>query len=476
MRIITGVLDKYLKDESNFQSINIESVFLPETPDEIAGIIKTGKGSPFTLYGGGTGIVAGVISSSGSIISTEKLKKIQVNAGKKYVDVQAGVLLKELHEEIKKHKLWFPVDSTEQTATLGGNIATNASGAGSFKYGNIRDFVDELKIITANGENLIIRRGQIKADGTKFYFKTGNDNIKFNIIDLSSYFTYKNSAGYYMKNNMDLIDLFIGSEGTLGVITEARIKLLPAPFDIKAFMIDFKSSKEAFDFIKSIKEHKKDLSPLSLEFIDEKSLGLIREKFDKISKFNTLVFVEIDAADEKDADMKLEKFYGFLQDRGISEDRVLVTNTKAKKNFIYELREAVPNAVNEYIRQKNLTKVSTDFAVDDSMSDKMLNIYEQMLKYVKIKHVVFGHAGNNNLHINFLPENEKEHGEALAIYEDMAKEIIKLKGTISAEHGIGKIKKKYLSEMYEVEVINKMKEIKKVFDPNSILNPGNIFD
>src|SRR5208283_3660409 len=109
MRIITGDLDKYLKDESNFQSSNIEAVYLPETPEEIAEIIKNGKGSPFTLYGGGTGIVAGVISSKGSIISTEKLKKIHVNPEKKYADVQAGVLLKELHEEIKKHKLWFPV-------------------------------------------------------------------------------------------------------------------------------------------------------------------------------------------------------------------------------------------------------------------------------------------------------------------------------------------------------------------------------
>jgi len=476
MKILSGDMDKYLKDESNSKSSNISAVYIPETTEELSKIIKAGENTPFTIYGGGTGITAGAIADKGSIISTEKLKKIEINPNEKRAFVQAGVLLKELHEQAAKHNLWFPVDSTEQTATLGGNIATNASGTRSFKYGNIRNFIDELKIILASGDTLLLKRGQVMAGGTKFYFNLGKGKVKFNIMDISGYFKFKNSSGYYMNSNMDLVDLLIGSEGTLGIVSEAGIKLLPRPYEINAFMIDFVSMEEAFDFVKAVKENKKDLSAISLEFIDQGSLALIRDKFSNLDKFRILVFVEIEAADSQDSDAKMEKFSEFLDKNGIWEKRVLVSATNEKKNFIYQVREAVPNAVNEYIRQKKLTKVSTDFAVADAEFDKMTNIYAHMLKYTKIRHVMFGHAGDNNLHINFLPENDKEHAEALVIYDDMAKEIIKLKGTISAEHGVGKMKKKYLADMYGADVINKMREIKAIFDPKGILNPGNIFD
>jgi D-lactate dehydrogenase (cytochrome) len=172
----------------------------------------------------------------------------------------------------------------------------------------------------------------------------------------------------------------------------------------------------------------------------------------------------------------LEEINDILKNFDIPADKVKISSTKNKDCIVYEIRESLPQAINEMIRHKNMRKISTDFAVENKNFDRMMEIYDKILSRTKIQYFVFGHIGMNSLHINFVPEDEKQRQEALELYDVMAKEIALIGGTISAEHGVGKLKKKYLKYMYSNQIIEKMKRIKEIFDPFNLCNRGNIFD
>jgi D-lactate dehydrogenase (cytochrome) len=317
-----------------------------------------------------------------------------------------------------------------------------------------------------NGDYLELKRGQVKATGTVFRI---NESV-FSIADIPEKTSIKNSAGYYMKKDMDLIDLFAGSEGTLGIITDLKLKVLDMPADIHAFMAPFGAREQAFDFIEKLKTHSH-LKPLSIEFMDENSVELLMQKFIFPGGQSCLVFVEFE-----EAKGVMEEFTGFISGQGIDPGRVKTQSALMKEGFIYGVREALPQAVNEIMRQRGMVKISTDFSVPDGRYMELLGEYYRALEKTDVHYVVFGHAGNNNLHINFLPENKAQQEEAAAIYDALAGKAAGMAGTVSAEHGIGKLKKKYLKYMYTEEQINAMKGVKKFFDPDNLSCPGNIFD
>jgi D-lactate dehydrogenase (cytochrome) len=466
MKVRRTGIEKYLQDESNSKSVNIDRVCLPENAADLSVFLR-GNREPFTVYGGGTGIAGGATADGGIIISTEKLGKTVLDAGTMTMTLGAGALLSAVHETASKSGLWYPVDSTEQTATIGGNAATNAWGTRSYKYGSVRDFIEGIQVVLQSGEILDLQRGDSRARGFLFKFGPGS----FRVRDLSRFSGVKNSAGYFMKKNMDLIDLFIGSEGTLGVITEVTIRLKKLPEDIYAFMIPFGESREAFDFMEKIKSSRLINKPLSIEYMDSNAVLLLADKYPGIGRAGSLAFVEVE-----EGPGAVEEFGSLISSSGIDAGEVRISSTRKKKSFVYEVREALPQLINEKMRQKGLLKVSTDFSVEDKKSGAMITAYERAMRVTKVKSIMFGHAGNNNLHINFLPADKKEREEALDVYDSLAREIAGMGGTISSEHGIGKMKKKYLGYMYSESEINAMKKIKKFFDPLCRCCPGNIFD
>lgn len=467
--------EKYLRDESNSKSKNIEKLIIPENTDELSEILIKEKGF-VTIYGSGTGLVGGATNDRGIIISTEKLKGIYIDKEKRIVRAGAGVTLKELASSLREYNLWYPVDSTEQTATIGGNFATNASGTRSFKFGCIRNFIDAVSIILITGEKIDIKREQIVSRDLLFNFKLSNKNIEFSVLNLADKFSFKNSSGYYMKKNMDLIDLFIGSEGTLGVAVDISLKVFNLPYDIAALLVYFDSRDKCFKVVQELKKIDTKYKPLSIEYFDKNSLSLLKSRLNIINTKDAALIIEF-LIEKKDEEEEILNFIdSFLKKSDINSRDIFITSSKYKNDFIYYARESLPQIINEYIRQKKLKKVSTDFAVGDNLFDKMINIYDNMLSKTKIPYVIFGHIGDNNLHINFLPGNETEYEKAIELYEIMANEIGKIGGTISAEHGVGKLKKKYIKFMYDEKIINKMREIKKIFDPDMRLNIGNIFD
>jgi D-lactate dehydrogenase (cytochrome) len=484
MKYKTEAIDRYLRDESNTPGKNISGVYIPDNDAEIAELLE-GDG-PFTIYAGGTGITAGATADGGAVISTENLKFLHVDGSLNQVIAGAGVTLQELGAELARHGLWYPVDSTEQTATIGGNAATNASGARSFKYGSIRNFVNALHVIIPGAGRFRISRNSSMAKGLELPCRimssncgefilpgSGGNNIRF--IDTASGMPRKNNAGYYMKENMDVIDLLIGSEGTLGIITMIELEVMKMPHEITAFMAYFDDESRLFDMIERIKKADTGYKPCSMEYLDRESIKLLRSHGKEIKRSGGAVFMEVESGSEKETFEIYDFMDSVFSDAGIGPGDITVSSTKEKKNYIYEIREAVPNIVNEMIRTRKLRKVSTDFAVKDGRFREMMALYENIRQKAGIKSVMFGHIGDNNLHINFIPENETEYFKAKEICNDAAKKIADMGGTVAAEHGVGKLKKGYLKYMFDPEVFEAMRKIKTAFDPGNKLNMGNIF-
>ncbi|MCM8804038.1 MAG: FAD-binding oxidoreductase, partial [Candidatus Omnitrophica bacterium] len=270
----------YLEDSSNFKLGKAEKVFIPEKEEEILEVIEICKKNniPLTVSGAGTGTVGGRIATGGYIISMENFNRIiNIDKEKKQATLEAGVIVDEFLKNIEKLYLFYPPFPTERTAFIGGNVATNASGEYSFRFGPTRKYVKRIKMILTTGKTLEIKRGEI-------FERNGFIDYGIFKIPLPSYRTpdVKCSAGYYSKEGMDGIDLIIGSEGTLGIITEVSLSLieqLPPRFIIIMFL---KDEEKILEVVKEIKEKKDQLEIFSIEFFDKKSLLFLKDDFNFI--------------------------------------------------------------------------------------------------------------------------------------------------------------------------------------------------
>ncbi|HRU38825.1 MAG TPA: FAD-binding oxidoreductase [Candidatus Goldiibacteriota bacterium] len=467
MKLSGEHIERYLQDESNLKSTGISGVCMPGGAADLSFFLKHNT-EPFTVYGGGTGITGGATANSGILISTENMDRISLDARARTISAGAGTRLNSLYEAAGAAGLWYPAGPTEKTATIGGNAATNAWGAGSYKYGSIRNFIIGLEIVTPKGDFIEFERGQFTAKGSRFRTPLGS----FEICPLPERNGLKSSAGLYMREGMDLIDLFIGSEGILGVITGLKLKLLDAPVNIHGFMVPFDGEDEALSFIGRMKEVKDRYMPLSIEYMDADSVMLLAKKEKKLEKTGVLVFIEL----EETKGVDVEVFSGIMEAAGADIDSVSVSSSPSREGFIWKVRESLPQQVNEIIRHNRMRKISTDFSVADEKAGDMIELYRSALERTRVRHVLFGHAGNNNLHINFMPENDSQAGEAMEIYDYLASRIGAMGGSISAEHGIGKLKKKYLRHMFDEKEITGMKKVRDFFDPEGICCPGTMLD
>jgi len=228
------LLVSYSGDASNFSG-NPDVLFIPENINELRKCVKNCylKKIPFTISGAGTGLTGGRVALSGACISSEKLNRIiEINFEQQYIIVEPGVLLKDVEEELSKIGFFLPPNPTEKNCTIGGNAATNASGSRTFKYGSFRDYILQLKIILPNGEETHLRRSCDVVNSDKLLITTLN-NITFEInFEALNIPNVKHSAGYYLKQGIEPIDLFIGSEGTLGVISEIKLKIFNSSGDL----------------------------------------------------------------------------------------------------------------------------------------------------------------------------------------------------------------------------------------------------
>ena len=496
MQVKTAVdeLQNYLIDASNLQGGFADKLFIPETANEIAEILREAndKNIKVTVSGARTGTVGGAIPFGGYVISLEKINKIkEINKDDLYAIVESGVVLNDFQKQTEAENLFYPPDPTEWSCQIGGTIATNASGARSFKYGATREFVQTLEIVLANGEILKLKRGEnFSKDGFIEVKTEQGTTIKAKLPTYAQPNVRKNTSGYFSGEVIDAIDLFIGSEGTLGIITEAKLKILPKPESFFSGIIFFENETNLLEFVnearnlsfqnrdaKDQKSKIKDqINATFIEYFDENALGFIAEKFAQVPEnAKGAIFFEQETIAETE-DALLEKWNELLEKHSADLDKSWFTTTEQDREKMREFRHALPVAVNERIVRNRQKKVGTDMAVPDECFASFLRFYKEKLDASGLEYVIFGHIGDNHLHANMIPKNDDEAVKARHLYGRFIAQSIMLGGTISAEHGIGKHKSKYLYVQYGERYLNEMAELKKAFDPKGILGRGNMFD
>lgn len=484
------ILD-YLKDASNMPGGHADGIYIPETAEEVAALLAecTRDGIPVTVSGAGTGLAGGRVPFGGRVISTAKLNAIlEIDAPSNRAIVQPGVVLGELQREVEAHDRLYPPDPTERNCFIGGSVATNASGARTFKYGPTRNFITGLEVILATGERLRLRRGESVANGLSLRLNTTEGRAI--TLDLPEYAMppIKHAAGYYAKAGMDAIDLFIGSEGTLGVITEIELRLIPLPSRLFSGVIFFSNEEQTLSFVDEARslsratrlsngDGAEGIDARALEFLDADSLDLIRDRYPTIptSASGGAVWFEQETTEEREEAL-LAAWYDLILRHDALADESWFGISSEEQRRMRELRHALPSAVYERISEGNQTKLGTDMAVPDAAFRELLSFYRSEFAANGLRTVVYGHIGNNHLHANIFAANPDEFAVARSVYNRLVEKALSLGGTISAEHGVGKLKKSYLTTMYGEEGVEGMRRVKRVLDPAGILGRSTMFD
>jgi len=481
-------LQNYLTDASNMPGGYAERLIVAETAEEVAAVLREANEvrTPVTISGARTGTVGGAIPFGGSILSLEKLNAIVIDREKLTTTVGAGVILGDFQKEVEQAGLFYPPDPTEWSCQIGGNIATNASGARSFKYGATREYVQQLRVVLANGEFLSLRRGDaVAADGMLRLVTENGRAIDIRIPTYERPNVRKNVSGYFSAGELDAIDLFIGSEGTLGVVVEATLSLLEKPKGFFSGIVFFEQENDLLAFVDEARDASR-RSPVAiapgskidaalLEYFDANSLSLISEKFPETPKgMAGAIFFEQETTHENE-DVLLAAWNDLLEKHNAAQDASWFTTNEQDLEKMREFRHSLPVTVNERVVRNKQKKIGTDMAVPDDKFRSFLRFYKETLDGSGIEYVIFGHIGDAHLHANLLPKTEEEITRSRHIYGRCIAQAIMLGGCVSAEHGIGKLKRNYLAAMMGERYLNEMVEVKRALDPRGILGRGNMF-
>ncbi|MFA4991230.1 MAG: FAD-binding oxidoreductase [Candidatus Omnitrophota bacterium] len=468
------IIKGYFEDYSGLLGGHADEVVFPENESDAQEILRdaAAKKTPVTISGGGTGVTGARVPFGGIVIATDCFNKI-IDIDKKGLTARLGpaVRLSDLGTELSKIGLAYLPEPTEPNAFLGGTVSTNASGAKGFKYGPTRNYIKGLKIILSSGDILALKRGEhLVKKGKAYNLKSKNKEIK---IQIPGYTMpgIKTAAGYYVKDNMDLLDIFIGHEGTLGLISEIEIALGVPPENIMSFFGFFSKETDALDFIKDAKRQ----NALSIEYMDSNSLSLLRTKYPNVPRDAAcLVYFEQDFKKGAE-DALVDQWTGLLEKHRAMMEKTLFADSDKEREKLTELRHALPEMVNEIVKRNRLPKVGTDIAVPGNNFNQMFDFYRESLISSKIDFVIFGHIGENHMHVNMLPKTEIEYKNSRQVYSDFVRKAVSLGGTVSAEHGIGKLKHSFLEIMYGKAGLEEMAALKKSLDPACILGADNIF-
>ena len=510
-------IQSFLSDASHMRDGQAERVVFPESTEEVTGILReaTRDKTPVTVSGAGTGTVGGRIPFAGIVLATDKLNQIKSivheDLGGSAV-AEAGVRLSDLQRFVETENLFYPPDPTERSCFLGGTVATNASGARTFKYGPTRNYVQRLKIVLATGDVIDLRRGELHADASgriKLPLGSGDppatagatDKRRFLEAQLPSYRmpqARKHASGYYVAPEMDVLDLFIGSEGTLGVVTEIEVALLPKPEGLLSGIVFFTADGNVLSFVSEARsdslrarestvgarhavplpvyeERRRSIDARALEYFDSESLKFLRQKYETIPAAAVgAIFFEQETTPPTE-DSLMTAWLSLLEGHHALIDDSWFATGEQDQAKLREFRHVLPVLMNEWFARHNQRKVSTDMSVPDEAFPGMLRFYQDTLRASDLRYTIFGHIGDNHVHVNILPRNDDEAAKARAIYLRFLERAAAVGGTLSAEHGIGKLKRDYLRLFYSEEHLREMAALKRAFDPAGILGRGNIF-
>jgi D-lactate dehydrogenase (cytochrome) len=472
----------FLEDTSNLKSGRTPGVFFPESSEEIAGLLRDSAAEQrrYTVAGNGTGTTGGRIPMGDYVISMQMLDRIgeveQLEEGVAVIRVQAGALLQDVQAKAASAGWFYPPDPTEKTCFIGSTVANNSSGSRSFRYGPTRAHVRSILLVLPQGDILDIKRGRFIADAEGRFTLDLPVAGKLSLLrpDYGMPATSKHNAGYWSAPGMDLIDLFIGSEGTLGIVVEAELLLRPAPEKVIACLAFFNSEEDLLAFVAKARERSGGVTPRALELFDSRSLEFLRQSYPELPAGTAGAIYFEEETSEADEDRCLEAWLELIERCGAPADKTWAALDSEGLARLREFRHRLPVLVNEWLSRQSESKVSTDMALPDARFRELFDLYRKSCDREGFTYIIFGHIGNAHLHLNILPRDRTEFDRAKALYRQLVSEVLSMGGTLSAEHGIGKLKSEYLVQMYGLKGIGEMVRVKKAFDPYLVLNIGNL--
>src|ERR1043165_2969488 len=467
-------IESFLADASFIREGHADRVLLPESIAEISEILASANREriPVTVSGAGTGTVGGRVAFGGIVLATDKLNRIKSivhQEGGGLAVVEPAVILSDLQRAVDQEGLLYPPDPTERGCYVGGTVATNASGARNFKHGPTRNYISRLKVVLASGEVLDLRRGAVHADDHGILRLSRSIELKLPNYRRPN--TRKNASGYFVAPGMDAIDLFIGSEGTLGVICEIEVRLIPKPQGLLSGVVFFPDEADVLALVADAREH---ADARALEFFDNESLNFLRTKYPTIPPNAVGAIFFEQETDETNEESVFSQWQALLDQHHAFPDSWFATNEQDQAK-LREFRHQLPVLMNEWFAHYKQRKVSTDMSVPDAAFPGLFRLYKDTLRASGLRYTIFGHIGDNHVHVNILPRNDKEGARAREFYIQFLKYAASVGGTLSAEHGIGKLKRDYLRFFYTDDQLRDMAAIKNTLDPNGILGRGNIF-
>lgn len=420
-------------------------IVMPKTVAEVQAVVELANEIPFKLVpsGGRTGLSGGAVATDGEVVLVlDRMNRIlDFNAADRQVTCEAGVVTEQLQQFAESQGLFYPVDfASSGSSQLGGNVATNAGGIKVIRYGMTRSWVTGMKVVTGRGDLLDLNRGLTK-----------------------------NATGY------DFRHLFIGSEGTLGIVVELTMALSAPPQDPAVLILGVEDMTQTMPVLEAFQNR---LSLTAFEFFSEQALQhVIAEKnlarpFETASNFYALI--EFEQRSEEDLEAAMALFEHCLEQGWIVDGTISQSLTQAES--LWRLREDISETIAQFTPYKN------DIAVRVSAVPRFLKDVDSLVReqYPEFEIIWFGHIGDGNVHLNILkPENL----EAQLFFEQcgsVSNQVFSLVqqygGSVSAEHGVGLLKKPYLNYSRDPQEIEYMRLIKQAFDPNGVLNPGKVFD
>jgi len=444
-----SVRDAYEADASGLHLVP-DLVARPESVDDVIEVVRKAASdrTSITCAGAQTSTTGASITDKGILLSLLSLDRISPPDEKgRTINVEPGALVGEIKRIAAAAGLLFAPDPTsEEESTIGGAIACNASGARTFKYGATRRHVRALKVVMASGELIEFRRPDLE----------------------------KNTVGYAFAH--DPIDWFIGSEGTLGIIVEAELSLLPLPHHVVGLAVLFRAERDALNFVIAARESPQ-LSARCIEYFDGPAIEIARSISAGLIPPDAtgMVYVEEEISD--DLDSTLVRWIELIETIG-ADFEPLVFDGEARLREARRIRHSIPATMNERgnsFRNSGGRKVSTDWAVPYRRLPEAIETARLLVSEAGIDEpVIYGHAGNGHPHQNFVARDARELAGIEAVVEETLRRVLALGGTVAAEHGIGKIKRRWLPLQMNRLQISMMTAVKNELDPNGILAPGNI--
>lgn len=510
---ISTDVSAFLEDAAHYPGGHASGVVFPRSSAEVAEVV-TGAGTVLPI-GAQSSLTGGATPMGELILSTSKMRRV-VETTSTGVTVEAGLTIAELQEHLTGVGAWFPPAPTFTGACAGGVVATNASGPATFKYGSTRDWVEGLVVVLADGTVLDLKRGAQRASARRLEVHTRNGTVAAPVPSYVMPPVTKRSAGYYAAPDMDLIDLFIGSEGTLGVVTQVTFRILsPAPQTALA-LIPCTSQAQALRLVGALRDASREtwrtndhagIDAAAIEHLDRRSIEILREdgvdaknnvSFPAGTELALLVQLELapavtaeaayadieNALGDLSADTSLGRFCRLLDAVGLLETTELaMPGDRRRADQLVAIREGVPAGVNQRVGDAKrdidarIEKTAADMVVPFERFGDMVEVYRRGFASRGLDFAIWGHVSDGNVHPNVIPRSFDDVRKGKEAILEFGREVARLGGCPLAEHGVGRnpVKQALLRQLYGDEGIEEMRAVKRALDPGSKLAPGVIF-